>query len=246
MSAELQRSALSPLLLSAYRREPLRRFCVKYCYKFEGGDFYSATLRDILARYHGVTAGAYSYGEGLAPGAFPSGVTIGRYVSVAAGVLILLRNHPLNRLSTHPFFFNRHLGFIEKDAMQFSKLEIGHDAWLGARAIVTPGCHRIGIGSVVAAGAVVTKDVPDFAIVGGNPARIIKFRFDQPTIDRILASRWWERSVNDCAAYMPYMTATIDHSVEHPLVPALNASAANAAEATAKPARDRALEKEHA
>ena len=126
--------------------------------------------------------------------------------------------------------------------MQFSKLEIGHDAWLGARAIVTPGCHRIGIGAVVAAGAVVTKDVPDFAIVGGNPARIIKFRFDQPTIDRILASRWWERSVKDCAAYMPYMTATIDQSVEHPLVPALNEAAANAAETV----RDRALEKEHA
>ena len=242
MTAELQRSAISSLLLSAYRREPLRRFVVKYCYKFEGGDFYSATLRDILERYHGVSAGAYSYGEGLIPGAFPAGVNIGRYVSIAAGVLILLRNHPLNRLSTHPFFFNRHLGFIEKDAMQFSKLEIGHDAWLGARAIVTPGCHRIGIGAVIAAGAVVTKDVPNFAIVGGNPARVIKFRFDQPTIDRILASRWWERSVKDCAAYMPYMTATIDQSVEHPLVPSIKEAAANAAETV----RDRALEKEHA
>src|ERR1700689_4321208 len=152
MTAELQRSAISPLLLSAYRSEPLRRFAIKYCYKFEGGDFYSATLRDILQRYHGVTAGAYSYGEGLIPGSFPAGVTIGRYVSIAAGVLILLRTHPLNRLSTHPFFFNRHLGFIEKDAMQFSKLEIGHDAWLGARAIVTPAGNRTGTGAVVASG----------------------------------------------------------------------------------------------
>ena len=60
--------------------------------------------------------------------------------------------------------------------MPDSPLEIGHDVWIGARAIVLPGCTRIGAHSIIGAGAVVTHDVPDYAIVGGNPAKIIRMR----------------------------------------------------------------------
>jgi len=200
-----RQSFLAPLLFEAYRCGALRRFCLATARRLEGGDFYSLTLRRILASYHGIEVGAYSYGECLVPGAWPAGVTVGRYVSVAPGVRVFLRNHPTNRLSLHPFFYNRGLGWVTDDTISTGKLEIGHDAWLGERAIVTPGCSRIGVGAVVGAGAVVTKDVPDFAILAGNPARIIRHRFPEETCRIIRMSRWWERSVEEIVQFMPEM-----------------------------------------
>lgn len=218
---ELHRSVLSPALVALYRVGRLRRRCVSLARRLEGGDFYSFTLRKLLESFHGVQAGAYSYGEGLVPGAFPLGVTIGRYVSMAPGVRVFLRNHPMDRLSMHPFFYNSRLGWLAEDSISSGKLVIGHDAWLGERAIITPGCSRIGIGAVVAAGAVVTKDVPDFAIVGGNPARLIRYRFPEKTQEAILASRWWELSVGTLAKLMPQMIRPLtDDPLQHPLVAA--------------------------
>jgi acetyltransferase-like isoleucine patch superfamily enzyme len=206
---ELRRSAISRLTVRAYGWQALRRLCLAFCRKYEGGEFYSGTLRDILQKYHGVTAGAYSYGEGLIPEAFPAGVTIGRYTSIATGVQILLRNHPLDFLSLHPFFFNHQLGWIKQDPVPFGKLEIGHDAWIGSRAIITPSCKRIGIGAVVGAGSVVTKDVPDYAVVAGNPAKLIRNRFDDQTTAAILKSKWWEKPIAEVAEFLPWMTKPV-------------------------------------
>ncbi|SRR6266446_520273 len=215
----MHRSKFGSIIRWAYRWKVLRRVCITFCRKFEGGEFYSLTLRDILKTYHGVVAGAYSYGEGLVPGAFPRSVVIGRYVSIAAGVQVLLRNHPVDCLSLHPFFFNHDLGWIDNDPIPFGTLEIGHDAWIGSRAIITPGCKRIGIGAVVGAGAVVTKDVPDFAVAAGNPARVIRSRFDDMTISRILASRWWEKSIIECSAFTQEMSKPLgDRPWLHPLL----------------------------
>lgn len=205
--------------LASFRR--LRGPCARLASRWEGGDFYSGTLRAILSRYCGIEVGAYSYGPCLVPGRFPAGVTIGRYVSMASGVQFAHRNHPLDRLSTHPFFYNATLGYIRRDNIPSSRLEIGHDAWIGANAFITAGCSRIGIGAVVAACSVVTHDVDDFAIVGGNPARLIRYRFPPETMSAILASRWWELKVEDCIRVLAAMTVPLDEVARHPLIGAV-------------------------
>jgi hypothetical protein len=142
-------------------------------------------------------------------------VTVGKYVSVAGGVRVFVRNHPLERLSLHPFFYDSGFGWVTEDSLPFGRLEIGHDAWLGANAIITSKCHRVGIGAVIGAGAVVTRDVPDFAIVAGNPARILRYRFPEDLRRRILESRWWERSVEECVRSLDGMTQPLDCVLNH-------------------------------
>jgi UDP-3-O-[3-hydroxymyristoyl] glucosamine N-acyltransferase len=111
------------------------------------------------------------------------------------------------------------LGLVQKDTITSSTLEIGDDAWIGDRAIITPGCSRIGIGAIVGAGAVVTKDVPDFAIVGGNPSKLLRYRFDDRTIAIILESRWWEKDLQDISPYLDKMIGPLgDDPDVHPLL----------------------------
>lgn len=81
---------------------------------------------------------------------------------------------------------------MSADAVSFGKLEIGNDVWIGQYAVILPSCHRIGDGAVIGAGSIVTSDVPDYAMVAGNPARILKYRFGEETVSKLKAIKWWD------------------------------------------------------
>jgi len=77
------------------------------------------------------------------------------------------------------------------------ELVVGNDVWIGQNALILPSVRKIGDGVVIGAGAVVTKDVPDFAIVAGNPASVLKYRFSKTTMDKIKKSAWWDSSIDE-------------------------------------------------
>jgi acetyltransferase-like isoleucine patch superfamily enzyme len=156
-----------------------RKLAIKLSFLFERGAFSPMTARQIMRQHFGIDIGGCSYGSRFTPGASGSPVTVGRCVSIAHDVSVYRRDHPTDRLSTHPFFYNSRLGYVPEDCITSSPLVIGHDAWIGSRAEITAGCSRIGLGSIVGAGAVVTRDVPDLAIVGGASVRVIRLRFTE-------------------------------------------------------------------
>lgn len=128
---------------------------------------------------------------------------IGRFCSIAPEVKNSLGIHPVSEpyVSTSPMFFSlrKQTGETFAHKQLFEELrdpiEIGHDCWIGQRAFIVGGV-KIGTGAVVLAGAVVTKDVPPYAIVGGVPAKVLKYRYDQETIDFLLRTEWWNMPVD--------------------------------------------------
>ena len=218
---DLRQSRFSALLTRGYalRSRVARSAIMNLANRFEGGQFYSFTLREVLKRYYGVHVGAYSYGACLIPGGMPRGVTIGRFSSIALGLKVFLRNHPYDFLSTHPFFYNKECGILAHDSIGTGSLEIGHDTWVGANVVVTPGCQQIGLGAIVGAGSVVTKNVPDFAIVAGNPAKLIRQRFPEALCESIRQSQWWNESVSTCSTVIGDMTRPLQEiGIAHPLL----------------------------
>ena len=131
---------------------------------------------------------------------------IGKYCSIASGVGLLTATHPTRDfVSTSPVlhsvdkqcgtsFVSENL-FDQHLSINNYSLIIGNDVWIGASALFIGG-HSIGDGAIIAAGSVVTKDVPPYAIVGGNPARIIRYRFSPEDIDFLLSDKWWDKPVS--------------------------------------------------
>lgn len=192
------RCSLSKVILALYRFKSrfLRERLLELCFKMEGGECFSETAREIFEIYHGVKIGLYSYGC-FSYRNIPPGTVIGRYSSFAREILILEGNHPYQRKSTHPFFYNPIFGYVEELKIQRTKISIGNDVWIGARAIILPSVDEIGDGAIIGAGSVVTKNVPSFAIVAGNPARLIKYRFSPDLIKEIQKSRWWNMDIDE-------------------------------------------------
>ena len=122
--------------------------------------------------------------------------TIGKFCSIGSEVLIGLGIHPTNLKSTYPgFYTNSEYYRVNKEyefnGDEYKQVNIGNDVWIGTRATILDGVN-IGDGAIIATGAVVTKDVPPYAIVGGVPATVIKYRFTEERIKELLNELWWD------------------------------------------------------
>lgn len=120
---------------------------------------------------------------------------IGKFCSIGPQLICGYGNHPTDYISTSPAFFSvdKQCGYTFTDRSNYedrAKIVIGNDVWLGARVFIKDGV-KIGNGSVIGAGSVVVKDVPDFAIVGGIPAKLIRYRFSSSVINKLLEFQWW-------------------------------------------------------
>ena len=122
---------------------------------------------------------------------------IGSFCSIANDVFIGLGSHPTNYFTTSPLFYRVtntfQLNLVDEN-LKFSEylpIEIGNDVWIGARAIIMDGV-KIEDGAIIAAGAVVTRNVPPYAIVGGVPAKVIRYRFEPEKIERLIKLQWWK------------------------------------------------------
>lgn len=187
-------------------------------------------LRPLLARHPeiaNIEIGAFSYYSDLDGGALRffernvrynfgfSGarLAIGRYCALAHGCTIIMddANHALAGPTTFPFaaFGGAWAVAMPIEDMPFARkgdTVIGNDVWLGHESLVMPGV-RIGDGAVVAARSVVTKDVPPYAIAAGNPARVVRTRFEAATVDRLRALAWWDWPADRVTAAIPLLVA---------------------------------------
>lgn len=191
------RSPLAHALLKLARIPRLRSRALKLVLRLEGGEMFSQSYRAHLARALDIEVGLYSYGGLLRLGALPPGSRVGAYCSFGTGITVRRRNHPIERATQHPFFYNAALGALHRDTIETDRenpISIGHDVWIGDGATILSGCRSVGTGAVIAAGAVVTKDVQPFEVVGGVPAKVLKMRFAAPVQTHIEASAWWRHS----------------------------------------------------
>lgn len=184
--------------------------CVS-CANFEG--------KNLIGRRCNLSNSVIGYGSYVGDCTNLPNVKIGKYCSVSWDVKLIAGTHPTeNWVSTYPGFFSAKTGALccYTQEQQFEEYrytntdhryfcEIGHDVWIGANVLILQGV-KIGNGAIIAAGAVVAQDVPDFAIVGGVPAKIIRYRFEKEEIDFLNQLQWWNQNEEWIRQYAPYFS----------------------------------------
>lgn len=188
MMRDLLARIVSGFCLSRKKRRALRK-------RLSG----KLTKYEQLHRQYNIGVNSYISGEPSI--ANPKLTTIGAYCSIGRNVVIGTSQNPLDRLSTSMFTYYQDTSHncleIEipperlKPYNSAKPVTIGNDVWIGRNAVIMDGV-TVGDGAVVGTSAVVTKDVPPYAICVGVPARVIRYRFDEETIARLLKVRWWE------------------------------------------------------
>lgn len=189
-------------------REGVKRFSEKQKISFLKG----AKVEPYIGFYAGnaiPTCGTLSYSNS----SVPSGVQVGRYCSIASGVWFGGRRHPVEALTTSLISYDRssHLTRAFLNDAGLEKLRVvptpdkhdpilWHDVWVGANVMIQRGV-TIGTGSIVATGSVVSRDVPPYTIVGGNPAKKIRSRFPEEISKALLDTEWWEYRYTDLCEY---------------------------------------------
>jgi acetyltransferase-like isoleucine patch superfamily enzyme len=175
-----------------------KNLAIGYMARFSNCRFGSYnTLYDSVLLVN-VTLGDFSY---VAANSKIHNTEIGKFSCIGPESIIGLGKHPSHDFaSVHPIFYSplcqaqityaSHPFFEE-----FAQIQIGNDVWIGARAIILGGV-TIGDGAIVGAGAVVTKDVPAYAVVGGVPAKILRYRFEPTEIDFLKQFKWWDRDID--------------------------------------------------
>lgn len=175
-----------------YSKGPIKRRILSLIIKKDSPNFSDA--RKIFKKYYGISVGKYTYGCYKTDGSIAKGTKIGAFCAIAPGVRIGGMNHPLEFVSTHPFLYYKDRGFVEftdngivSDGNK--SVVIGDDVWIGQNAIILPGIH-VGKGAVIGAGAIVTKDIPDYSIAVGVPAKVIKKRFNDDVVEKLKSIEW--------------------------------------------------------
>ncbi len=159
--------------------------------------------------FNTTSIGSFSYFNAVVPGNSLN-MRVGRYCSIAGGLSVMGINHPMDRFTTSPVTYNDKfmLNKYIKDGISDFKVKrntseddkgevtIGNDVWIGARVTLGRGIN-VGDGAIIASNSVVTKDVPAYAVVGGIPARIIRYRFDVDIISELERIKWWQYNYAD-------------------------------------------------
>lgn len=139
--------------------------------------------------------------------------TIGRFTAIGKDTIIGLGQHPTNYISTNSIFYRKgqfHDNWAQplENFEESKRIIIGNDVWIGRKCMIMDGV-TVNDGAIVAAGAIVTKDVPPYAIVGGVPAKVLKYRFTTDIVDKLLEIKWWNIPDNKMMRYIDKFHAPI-------------------------------------